>query len=545
MTELTFLGAAGTVTGSRFLLAAPAGRVLVDCGLFQGLKQLRLRNWAPFPVPPAELAGTVLTHAHLDHSGYLPVLVRAGFHGPVFATPATCDLCRILLLDSGHVQEEEAEAANRHGYSRHQPALPLYSKAEAEASLAQLRPLPFETDARLGGLTFRMRRAGHILGAATVEVRPDAMKLVFSGDLGRPTDPIMDPPKPVAEADYLVVESTYGDRDHPPTDPRIELGEIVRRTAARGGVLVIPAFALGRSQLVLLHLHALRRAGAIPAIPIYMDSPMAASATGLLRAHPGDHRLTSADCADMLAGVTMTGSVEESKGIDRRSGPMVVISASGMATGGRILFHLERFAPDHRNTVLLVGHQAAGTRGDALRQGARVLKIHGRQVPVRAQVATLDGLSAHADASEIMHWLKGFRRPPRTTFVTHGEPRTRCAAASRRSSGGTCGSPSTRSACGSSERRVARPLTPPTSASDRPPAPRRAGTGRGRSAARRSGPPTRSSRRPAPAAAWPGGSSASPPRRWPPRSPRGSSARDRRAAARPARSDRPRGCSRD
>jgi metallo-beta-lactamase family protein len=421
--ELTFLGAAGTVTGSRYLLRAGSDRLLVDCGLFQGLKQLRLRNWAPFPVPAGEIDAVALTHAHLDHSGYLPVLVREGFEGSILATPATCDLCGILLPDSGHLQEEEAERANRKGYSRHHPSLPLYTQAEAEAALLRLQPVPFERPQRVGAFSLRFRPAGHILGAATLAVEHRAGTVLFSGDLGRPNDAVMRPPDPVRAADWVVVESTYGDRLHPNgSTPEEALGEVVRRTAARGGTLVIPSFAVGRAQLILYLLYRLRQRGMIPSLPVYLDSPMAADALAVLRSHPTEHRLSSSECLAMVEQVRITHTPEESKAIDAQHGPMIVISASGMATGGRVLFHLERFAPDHRNTVLLVGHQAAGTRGDTLVRGGRQLKIHGRWIPVRAEVAMLDGLSAHADASEIVSWLKGFERPPRMTYVTHGEP---------------------------------------------------------------------------------------------------------------------------
>ncbi len=424
MIELAFLGAADTVTGSRYLLTRRGERLLVDCGLFQGLKRLRLRNRVPFPVPPSEIDGVVLTHAHLDHSGYLPALVRDGYRGRIRATPATCDLLRTLLPDSGHLQEEEANRANRHGYSRHHPALPLYTEADAEATLARLEPLPFGREGAVRAFAFELRRAGHILGAASATVRSEGLEVVFSGDLGRPHDPLMWPPEPVAEADYLVVESTYGDREHPARDPAAALGDVVRRTAARGGVVVIPSFAVGRAQAILYYLHDLKRRGDIPDVPVFLDSPMAADVSALYRTHADDHRLSPEAWAEALRGATIANTVEQSKAIDARVGPMVVLSASGMATGGRVLFHLERFAPDDRNTVLLVGHQAEGTRGDALLQGARRLKIHGRWVPVRAEVDEVQGLSAHADASEILDWLRGFTRPPRTTFVTHGEPRS-------------------------------------------------------------------------------------------------------------------------
>jgi metallo-beta-lactamase family protein len=422
MTSLSFLGGAGTVTGSRFLLTGPEGRLLVDCGLFQGLKQLRLRNRDPFPVPPEELRGVVLTHAHLDHSGYLPALVRDGFAGPVVATAATCDLSRILLLDSAHLQEEEAEFANRAGYSKHHPALPLYTRADAEAALARLRPVRWVDTAQVAGCRILFRRAGHIPGAASVEVRERETTLVFSGDLGRPLDPLMYSPAPVKRADYLILESTYGDRLHGLDDPRAALGETVRRTAARGGVIVIPAFAVGRAQTLLYHLWSLTDRGEIPRLPVFVDSPMATEVTRVGRAHAEEYRIPADDLAAALAFATFTRSVDDSKAISQRGGPMIVISASGMATGGRVLFHLERFAPDHRNTILLVGHQAAGTRGEAIQQGAREVKIHGRMVPVGAEVVSLEGLSAHADADEILRWLGGFEAPPRMTFLTHGEP---------------------------------------------------------------------------------------------------------------------------
>jgi metallo-beta-lactamase family protein len=422
MTSLSFLGGAGTVTGSRFLLTGPEGRLLVDCGLFQGLKRLRLRNRDPFPVPPKEVSGVVLTHAHLDHSGYLPVLVRDGFAGPVFATAATCELARILLLDSAHLQEEEAEFANRAGYSKHHPALPLYTRADAEGALERLRPVRWVDTAQVAGFRLLFRRAGHIPGAATVEVQDRQTTLVFSGDLGRPLDPLMHAPAPVKRADYLVLESTYGDRLHPLDDARAVLGEIVRRTAARGGVMVIPAFAVGRVQALLYHLWSLTTRGEIPRLPVFVDSPMASEVTTVCRAYAEEHRLSPDDLAAALDFATFTRSVDDSKAIDQRGGPMIVISASGMATGGRVLFHLERFAPDHRNTILLGGHQAAGTRGETLKQGARAVKIHGRMVAVEAEVVAFDGLSAHADADEILRWLGAFEAPPRMTFLTHGEP---------------------------------------------------------------------------------------------------------------------------
>ncbi|HSJ25325.1 MAG TPA: MBL fold metallo-hydrolase [Longimicrobiales bacterium] len=419
---LGFHGAAGTVTGSRYLLTVRGRQVLVDCGLFQGLKQLRLRNRARFPAPPSDIEAVVLTHAHLDHSGYLPVLVRDGFRGAVFATEPTFALCSILLPDSGYLQEEEAERANRLGYSRHTPSLPLYTRADAIASLDSFGTVPFHRPHEAGPVTFTFRQAGHILGAASALVSVEGLAILFSGDVGRPMDPLLYPPEPVPEADYLVVESTYGERTHPRLPPADELAEVIRRTAGRGGVVVIPAFAVGRAQSLLYHVHALRQAGEIPDVPVFLDSPMAADATDLMSQYSQYHRLDREQCAAVFGSARITNSPEESKAIDRRSGPMIIISASGMATGGRVLFHIRRFADDPRNTIVLVGHQAAGTRGSALQQGARELKMHGVRVSVHAEVVSLHGLSAHADADELMAWLGTAPRPPRKVFVTHGEP---------------------------------------------------------------------------------------------------------------------------
>jgi metallo-beta-lactamase family protein len=423
MTELGFYGAAGTVTGSRFLLTCERQKVLVDCGLFQGLKYLRLRNRAPFPIPPRDVDNVVLTHAHLDHSGYLPALVRDGYAGSVSATIGTVDLCRILLPDSGYLQEEEAERANRHGYSRHHPALPLYTRADAEAAVHRLDAVPFDSMQETGGgVRFTLRRAGHILGAASALLEAGGVRVFFSGDVGRPDDPLLFPPAPVPSADYMVVESTYGDRVHPDQAPAEALRDVVRRTVRRGGVVVVPAFAVGRSQSLLYLLHQLRESGEIPEIPIFLDSPMAANATDLMAHHAGEHRLDREACGRVFGVAQVTRNVEESKAIDRRIGPMIIVSASGMATGGRVLFHIRRFADDPRNTILLVGHQAAGTRGAALQQGARELKIHGVRVSVHAEVAVLHGLSAHADADELLQWLRTAPAPPKRIFLTHGEP---------------------------------------------------------------------------------------------------------------------------
>lgn len=419
---LDFLGGAGTVTGSRHLLRCGGRAVLVDCGLFQGLKQLRLKNWARFPVPPETIDTVVLTHAHLDHSGYLPKLVREGFRGRILCSSASAELCRLLLLDSARIQENDAEFANRHGFSRHKPALPLYDQREAERALTRLDAVGFDRAIDIGhDARLTLRRAGHILGAATAQIDWGGKRVVFSGDLGRYADPLMPDPAPVSACDYLVVESTYGDRAHPTTDPAKALLDVVERTIARGGSVLIPAFAVGRAQQLLHLCWKLRKAGKIASLPIYLDSPMAVDATDIFQRHPDEHRLSSSDCRKAMAVATYIREVEDSRALGRNPMPKIIISASGMATGGRVLHHLKTMAPDPRNTILFGGFQAAGTRGDSLLKGAREVKMHGLWVPVRAEVDDLPMLSAHADCDEILRWLGSFRRPPVRTFVVHGE----------------------------------------------------------------------------------------------------------------------------
>ena len=422
--KIQFLGAAGTVTGSKYLITQADNRVLVDCGLFQGLKNLRLRNWAELPFEPASISAVVLTHAHLDHSGYLPLLVKRGYTGPVYCTPATAELCKILLPDSGHIQEEDAEYANRGGFSKHHPALPLYTEEDAMRCLRQLRTVDFNEDFAIGpGLQGRFTPAGHILGAACVTVTGTAGKLVFSGDLGRPHDGIMNPPAPLSDADYIVVESTYGDRTHPSVDALDELAQIILRTVNRGGCVIVPAFAVGRTQTLLHFIHQLKAQGRIPSqLPVFLNSPMATDVTTLYERFGGELRLPKSEVAAMCRAATFVNSVEQSKRLNTLRNPMIVVAASGMATGGRVIHHLKAFAPDPRNTILFSGYQAAGTRGAAMLGGAKEIRIHGQDIPVRAEVAALSSLSAHADANEILQWLGGFRRAPRTAFVTHGEP---------------------------------------------------------------------------------------------------------------------------
>jgi len=421
--RITFHGAAGTVTGSRFLVEHDGRRLLVDCGVFQGLKELRERNWRPFPVDPASIDAVILTHAHIDHSGYLPALVRDGFNGDVWCTPATAALARILLLDSAHLHEEDARVANRRRSSRHQPALPLYTTADAEAALTHLQVAPSgQPFSPVGSITATFSRVGHILGAAAVHLDAGSATVGFTGDVGRPGDPILLDPEPLPAADHIVTESTYGNRLHSTEDPADVLADIVTRTAKHGGTIIIPAFAVGRAQTLLHLLSELRRAGRIPDLPTFLNSPMAIDATELFCDHPGEHRLTDEQCRQMCEGVTFVRSVEDSKKLTRRRGPMIVLAGSGMATGGRILHHLETVAPDPRSTIVLAGFQAAGTRGEALASGAHDIKVFGQYVPVRARVERIDSLSAHADADQLVAWLGTASRPPAGVSIVHGEP---------------------------------------------------------------------------------------------------------------------------
>lgn len=421
--DLTFLGATGTVTGSKTLLGGAGRPVLVDCGLFQGLKALRLRNWQPLPVAPASLGAVILTHAHIDHSGYLPLLVKNGFRGHVYCTRATFDLCKVLLPDSGHLQEEQARYANERGFSRHKPALPLYTVGDAVSALKHFTPMDYEAPREFeGGLRFRFLPAGHILGAAIVSVEAGGRRVVFSGDLGRYADPVMRPPSSVRDADYLVVESTYGNRRHADRDPEQELEAHLKRALGRGGVVVIPAFAVGRAQTLLHFLARIKARGGLGEVPVYLNSPMAVDATRIFSHFRKEHRLTEDECRAACSVARMVNTPEESKALNARSGPMIIVSASGMATGGRVLHHLQAFAPDPKNLILFAGFQAAGTRGAALVAGAEAIKMFGEYVPVRAEVFNLDTLSAHADYAEILRWLGGFAHPPKRTFITHGEP---------------------------------------------------------------------------------------------------------------------------
>jgi len=421
--KLTFAGAAGTVTGSRYLLDTGERRILLDCGLFQGYKQLRLRNWARFPVSPRRIDSVVLSHAHLDHSGYLPALARDGFRGPIYATEATYELCGILLRDSAHLQEDEARFANKHGFAKHAPAEPLYTMADAERALRLFKLVDFEREFDVGeGLKCSLHPAGHLLGAAYVKLRRRRHSLVFSGDLGRPHDSIMRAPAALEAADTLILESTYGDRKHAEDDGEEMIGRVIRETAARGGTVLIPSFAVGRAQTVMLAISRLKQRGEIPDLPVFLDSPMATDATALYRKFRTLHRLTVAECRAMCNVARIVNGVEESKSLAQLRVPAVIIAASGMATGGRVLHHLKNIAPDPRNHILFVGYQAGGTRGAHLVGGAREVKIHGAWYEVRAEVSQVDSYSAHADADELMGWLRGLRRAPSQVYLCHGEP---------------------------------------------------------------------------------------------------------------------------
>lgn len=437
---LTFLGAARTVTGSKYLVEAAGRRVLVDCGMFQGLKELRLRNWADAPVPPATIDAVVLTHAHLDHVGLLPRLVAQGFRGRIFCTPGTQDLCSLVLPDAGRLQEEEAERANRKGYSKHRPALPLFTEAQAVNTLTRLQPVGYQRPIPVAqGLEVEFIPTGHLLGAAYVRMRRadrTGGTVIFGGDLGRYNRPILQDPSPGSAADVLLVESTYGDREHLNGDENERLAAIINDTAAKQGKVIIPAFAIGRVEEVLYAIKHLEDAGKIRALPVYVDSPMALEALKFYQRHAGEldddvQRRRGEVCAFCTARFTPVATAQESKAVTEGNGPAIVISASGMATGGRVLHHLAKGLPDARNTVLFVGFQAAGTRGRQLIEGSQEVKIHGQFVPVHARIEKLNGMSAHADASEIVRWLRTFPAPPGVTYLVHGEPSAQDALKTR------------------------------------------------------------------------------------------------------------------
>ena len=453
MTSITFLGAAQTVTGSKYILDTGAAKVLIDAGLFQGLKELRERNWQNLPIPAKEVDAIVLTHAHLDHCGYLPRLVSQGFRGRVFCTAGTKDLCRLVLPDSGRIQEEDAANANKHRYSRHEIALPLYTEADALNAVSLLQPVGYDRPMPVAdGIEVDFINAGHLLGSAYARVRAGGKTILFGGDLGRFGRPVLPDPTMVEEADYLLVESTYGNRVHDPDDDGEKLAALIRETAARGGKMIVPAFAIGRVEELLYWIKRLEEEKRIPILPVFVDSPMAIDALaryterlqeldpelqpeqvdevaphGPAAHEPRDRRRQQARqerdvCAFCTQRFRTIGSAQESKELTASKMPSIVISASGMATGGRVLHHLKAALPDARNSVVFAGYQAEGTRGRRLVDGERAVKIHGQMIPVNASIAKVDSMSAHADSNEILRWLKGFKAPPRRTFLVHGEP---------------------------------------------------------------------------------------------------------------------------
>jgi metallo-beta-lactamase family protein len=428
MTKLTFIGAARTVTGSKYLLDVSGRKILIDCGLFQGLKELRVRNWEPLPFDASELSAVVLTHAHLDHTGYLPRLVANGYHGRVFCTPGTVDLCKLVLPDSARLQEEDAREANRMRYSKHSPALPLYRESDAFRALSQLQAVSFNTPMSLiNGVNIEFINAGHLLGSSFIKMTiTGGLSILFGGDLGRYARPVLPDPSAPPPTDILLLESTYGDRIHEPDDQGARLASIIKETIARGGKVIIPAFAIGRVEEVLYRIKHLEDRGQIPELPVFLDSPMALDALRYYTSRTGeldpDIQSDEEIRRFFTARFQPVASAQQSSELVRSKIPSIVVSSSGMATGGRVLYHLQGALPNPRSTVLFVGYQAAGTRGRQLVDGAREVKIRGQSVPVNARIEKLDSMSAHADSEETLRWLAGFKTPPKTTFLVHGEP---------------------------------------------------------------------------------------------------------------------------
>lgn len=420
--RLTFLGGAGTVTGSRTLVEHDGGKLLVDCGLFQGLKELRIRDRQPLDLHPGDIDAIVLTHAHLDHSGAVPLFVKQGYRAPVYGSSGTVALCGILWRDAAWIQTEDAERANRKGYSKHHPALPLFDLDDVERAVTHLRTVDNHDTREIHGAKVTWRKAGHILGANSVLVETDRQRVLFSGDVGRPNDPIHGAPEPLPDhLDLLVLESTYGDRSHGAQDPEEEIATVVRKTVKRGGRVIVPAFAVGRVQRILWHLARLKAEHRIPDVPVWLNSPLGEAALHAFRSHPEGHGLSEAEVDALCAVVRIAHTRDESVKLNKTDSPCIVLAGSGMATGGRVLHHLTAWGPDPRSTILLSGFQAAGTRGDRLLRGERELKIFGQWIPIHAQVVSLDTLSAHADADELVDWIRTARHAPRRIVLNHGE----------------------------------------------------------------------------------------------------------------------------
>ena len=420
--SLSFLGAAETVTGSRYLIETQSSRVLVDCGLFQGFKSLRLRNWAEFPIEPSKIDKVLLTHAHLDHSGYVPALVKNGFQGEILMTPGTFELCKIMWADSAYLLQEEADRANQKGYSKHEPALPLYEVTDVEKALSQVKVVDFNTPTQIAKeITASFKHAGHILGASQLMLEVNGTKVLFSGDLGRSADALMKPADGFAGSDILLAESTYGNRVHPKTDPEEELFDVLSRVIKRGGTVVIPAFAVGRTQALMLHIYRLIQSNRIPRVPFYLNSPMANRVTELYEKHREEHKLDVDEFNQMYDIVQMVRTVDESKELNEDDTPKIIIAASGMLTGGRVLHHVANFGKDSKNAIVIAGYQAGGTRGRALIDGAKTLRIFGKDVPINAEVVRIDSLSAHMDSEELLAWMKQAPKAPKMTYLTHGE----------------------------------------------------------------------------------------------------------------------------
>lgn len=420
---LRFLGAAETVTGSKYLVESDGMKVLIDCGLFQGFKNLRLRNWEPFPVPPESIDVILITHAHLDHSGYVPAIVKSGFKGKILMTAGTFELCKILWADSAKIFEEDTERANRKGYTKHNPAKTLFGLEDVERALSRVQVVEFNKEIQLkNNVTAKFIHAGHILGASQILLTVGSKTIHFTGDLGRQRDPLIMSPQDFPGADILVCESTYGDSLHSMEDPEDQLQEILSKVIDRGGTAVIPAFAVGRTQSLMLHIWRLIQKGRIPNVPVYLNSPMATSVSSLYHQHQEEHRIDASEFEQMYKSVRIVRDVEQSEALNENQEPKIIIAASGMMTGGRILHHVAKFGTSSKNAILFSGYQAGGTRGRLLLEGAKSIRIFKKDVPIHAEIYSLDSLSAHMDSSEILNWLKTSTKIPSITYLTHGEP---------------------------------------------------------------------------------------------------------------------------